>query len=113
MIILTLVLIARSKEQRIDPLANKTLSKVEALICIIFLGIMCLSILYLTNLFVILFVLFVAAPLIIVYPLTKRFLPIPQLFLGFTFGLSLPISYAIVEQNISFDILLMLSLIHN
>lgn len=96
--------VKRTKDR---PLANKTLTKVEALICIIFLGMMCLFILYLTNVFVNLFVLLVAAPLIIVYPLTKRFLPIPQLFLGFTFGLSLPISYAIVEQNISFDVLLM------
>ena len=94
------------KRTKNRPLVNKTLTKTEALIFIIFLGIVCLLLLYLTNLFVILFVLFVAAPLIIVYPLTKRFLPIPQLFLGLTFGLSLPISYAIAEQNISFDILL-------
>ena len=50
------------KRTKNRPLANKTLSKVEALICIIFLGMMCIFILYLTNLFVILFVLLVAAP---------------------------------------------------
>ena len=35
----------------------------------------------------------------------KRFLAVPQLFLGATFGLSLPISYSIAESSISLEVI--------
>ena len=35
----------------------------------------------------------------------KRFLAVPQLFLGATFGLSLPISYSIAESSINLEVI--------
>ncbi|MDR0997243.1 MAG: 4-hydroxybenzoate octaprenyltransferase [Zoogloeaceae bacterium] len=43
----------------------------------------------------------VAALLVtLVYPLTKRFLPIPQAFLGFAFGFGMPMAYAAVQSHV-------------
>tara|TARA_B100000686_G_C16663465_1_gene902282 strand:+ start:79 stop:606 length:528 start_codon:yes stop_codon:yes gene_type:complete len=50
-------------------------------------------------------VLFVAVPMIVIYPLMKRFIAVPQLFLGATFGLSLPISYSMAEGYVSLEII--------
>ena len=47
----------------------------------------------------------IAVPMIIIYPLMKRFIAVPQIFLGATFGLSLPISYSIAESTISLEVL--------
>ena len=70
------------------PLANGDLSLKEALIFTVILAAACLYLLSLTNMQTICLVLFVAVPMIIIYPLMKRFVSVPQLFLGATFGLS-------------------------
>ena len=58
-----------------------------------------------TNPYTIKLVSYVAIPMIILYPLMKRFLAMPQLFLGATFGLSLPISYSIAESTLSLEVI--------
>ena len=65
----------------------------------------CIFLLLQTNAFTIKLVCYLAIPMIIVYPLMKRFLAVPQLFLGATFGLSLPISYSIAESSISLEVI--------
>ncbi len=87
------------------PLANGDLTFKEALIFTIILAAACLYLLSLTNIQTICLVLFVAVPMIVIYPLMKRFIAIPQLFLGATFGLSLPISYSMAEGYVSLEII--------
>tara|TARA_B100000035_G_scaffold164695_1_gene140399 strand:- start:2115 stop:2963 length:849 start_codon:yes stop_codon:yes gene_type:complete len=87
------------------PLANGNLSVSEALYCIIFLGLGSIFLLLQTNEFTIKLVSFIAIPLIIIYPLMKRYLAIPQISLGITFGLSLPISYSIAEQSLNLEVI--------
>jgi len=87
------------------PLANGDLSLMQALIFATLIGITCIFLLLQTNTFTINLVFTLAVPLIIFYPLAKRFIGAPQLILGITFGLSLPISYAIVHSNINADAL--------
>ena len=79
------------------------ITKFEAKIFIILLSVICLFLLSMTNEFTIKLVLFTAVPLIIIYPLAKRFISIPQIILGITFGLSLPISYSIAHGTINQD----------
>lgn len=85
------------------PIAAGLITKFEAKIFIILLSLICLFLLSMTNEFTIKLVLFAAVPLIIIYPLAKRFISIPQIILGITFGLSLPISYSIVHGTIHQD----------
>ena len=85
------------------PIASKDLSLSEAGIFIIILASLCIFLLMQTNPYTIKLVSYVAIPMIILYPLMKRFLAMPQLFLGATFGLSLPISYSIAELTISIE----------
>ena len=85
------------------PIPSGQISKRNAAIFIVLLASICLCILSLTNTFTIKFVLLICIPLIILYPLSKRFLSAPQLILGVTFGLSLPISYSIVHGNLNSD----------
>ena len=87
------------------PLANNSLSVAEALIFTLLLGALCLFLLFQTNAYTIKLVGFIAAPMIVLYPLMKRFIAVPQIFLGATFGLSLPISYSIAEGAITNEIL--------
>ena len=49
----------------------------------------------------------VIAVLILMYPMTKRFLKAPQFFLGITFGSGTLISYSLVSTNFSLSIFLM------
>jgi 4-hydroxybenzoate polyprenyltransferase len=94
--------VERTKDR---PLANNSLSVVEALLFIILLSACSLLLLSLTNTFTIKLVGLIAVPMIIIYPLMKRFIAVPQIFLGATFGLSLPISYSIAEGAISLEVL--------
>ena len=94
--------VERTKDR---PLANNSLSVIEALLFIILLSACSLLLLSLTNIFTIKLVGLIAVPMIIIYPLMKRFIAVPQIFLGATFGLSLPISYSIAEGTISLEVL--------
>ena len=94
--------VERTKDR---PLANNSLSVLEALFFILLLSICSLLLLSLTNIFTIMLVGLIAVPMIIIYPLMKRFIAVPQIFLGATFGLSLPISYSIAESTISLEVL--------
>ena len=87
------------------PIASKELSLSEAGIFIILLASLCIFLLMQTNPYTIKLVSYVAIPMIIFYPLMKRFLAMPQLFLGATFGLSLPISYSIAESTLSLEVI--------
>ena len=49
----------------------------------------------------------VIAVFILMYPMTKRFLKAPQIFLGITFGSGTLISYSLVSTNFSLSIFLM------
>ena len=86
--------VERTKDR---PLASGQLSKQEAYF--IFLVLSLSSLLLISNLerqpqLVCLFFAF----LIVFYPLTKRFLKIPQVFLGVTFGASIPIVFSMNEK---------------
>ena len=87
------------------PLANGDLTLKEALLFTLILASACLYLLSLTNMQTIYLVLAVAVPMIIIYPLMKRVIAVPQLFLGATFGLSLPISFSIAEGYVSLEII--------
>mgnify|MGYP001180459271 CR=1 FL=1 len=87
------------------PLANGDLKIKDAFLLITILAAACLYLLSLTNTQTICLVLFIAIPMIVIYPLMKRFIAVPQLFLGATFGLSLPISYSMAEGYISLEII--------
>ena len=87
------------------PIASKKLSLSEAGIFIILLASFCIFLLMQTNPYTIKLVSYIAIPMIILYPLMKRFLAMPQLFLGATFGLSLPISYSIAESTLSLEVI--------
>ena len=49
----------------------------------------------------------VIAVFILMYPMTKRFLKAPQIFLGITFGSGTLISYSLVSTNFSLSIFIM------
>ena len=87
------------------PIASKDLSLSEAGIFIVILASICIFLLMQTNPFTIKLVSYFAIPMIIFYPLMKRFLAMPQLFLGATFGLSLPISYSIAESTVNIEVI--------
>ena len=46
---------------------------------------------------------FIALIFIALYPITKRFLPIPQAFLGVTFGFSILMSFAVTQNQIPIE----------
>ena len=87
------------------PIASNELSLSEAGIFTILLASVCIILLMQTNPYTIKLVSYVAIPMIILYPLMKRFLAMPQLLLGATFGLSLPISYSIAESTLSLEVI--------
>lgn len=89
--------VARTKDR---PLAAKSLSITTGIIITI-IAMACAAVLalYLNPLT---FVLAVAAvPVIIVYPLAKRFFPIPQLVLSLAWGFAVLISWTAVTENLS------------
>ncbi len=81
------------------PLALKKISTKETLLFSLILAILSLLLVFQLNIYAIK-IAFIALIFIIIYPLTKRFLPIPQAFLGVTFGLSILMVYAAVQNQI-------------
>ena len=88
------------------PLATGALSLFEAWGFFLFLGLMSISLLLLTNSLTIKIGI-IFAIFIIVYPLTKRFFKAPQLFLGVTFGSGSLISYSLVTSSLTLSIIIL------
>ena len=79
------------------PLATGDMSLNEALLLFLILGVFSFLLLLQTNHQTILIGLFTAI-MIILYPLSKRFILGPQFFLALTFGASVPIVFSILGQ---------------
>jgi 4-hydroxybenzoate polyprenyltransferase len=83
--------VARTRDR---PIAAGTVSRKEALIlCLILLG-LSLSLVLCFKSVKILMLAFAALFLTATYPLTKRFLAVPQAYLGVAFGFGVPMAYA-------------------
>ena len=87
------------------PLASEQLTRTEAFVFIIAMALSSIYLLLQTNAYTIKFVSVIAIPMIIIYPFMKRFIAVPQLFLGLTFGLSLPVSYSIAAGGLNLEII--------
>lgn len=85
-------LVERTKNR---PLANNEVSKKEAYMLAAFLSLLAFSLVCLVNILTIKLSI-VALLLAIAYPFTKRFLAIPQAFLGIAFGFGIPMAFAAV-----------------
>jgi len=96
-------MVERTKDR---PLANGDLNLKEAWIIFMFLAILSLLLLFQTNAQTI-FIGFLSSFLIVLYPLTKRFLLGPQFFLAITFSACVPIVFSMLGQlNNSIAVLL-------
>jgi 4-hydroxybenzoate polyprenyltransferase len=93
------------------PLANGTMSLYTAIVIFLLLAILSILLLLQTNYQTILLGL-ITAMLIILYPLSKRFILGPQFFLAITFGASVPIVFSMLGQlsleNLNYVMLLFL-----
>ena len=95
--------VERTKER---PLASGNISLKEAWIFFIILSIASFCLLLLTPLLTLKIALFVSL-LIILYPLSKRFLKAPQLILGITFSSGSVISYSLQSESFSLSIIIL------
>jgi 4-hydroxybenzoate polyprenyltransferase len=84
------------------PLASGQISVNEVLWLITVLGILALYLVFQLNTYAIK-ISCIALLFIFLYPYTKRFLPIPQAFLGITFGFSILMVFASIQSQITFD----------
>ena len=95
--------ISRTKNR---PLANGEISNLKALyflITMLLIGFFCL---YQLNVYT-WFVAISAIPLIIIYPLAKRFTKWPQIFLGLTFSWAVPTAWSSANEEWNLGILMM------
>ena len=95
--------ISRTKNR---PLANGEISNLKALyflILMLLIGFFCL---YQLNVYT-WFVAIAAIPLVIIYPLAKRFTKWPQIFLGLTFSWAVPTAWSSANEEWNFGILIM------
>ena len=95
--------ISRTKNR---PLANGEISNLKALyflILMLLIGFFCL---YQLNVYT-WFVAISAIPLVIIYPLAKRFTKWPQIFLGLTFSWAVPTAWSSANEEWNFGILMM------
>ncbi len=88
------------------PLAAGTISERKALICLVILLVMALGILLQMSLVTVLLG-FMTIPLVVVYPLMKRWTWWPQAFLGLTFNFGALMGWAAVNDVISLTALLL------
>jgi len=95
--------VERTKER---PLASGNISLKEAWIFFIILSVASFSLLLATPLLTIKIALCVSL-LIVLYPLSKRFLKAPQLILGITFGSGSVISYSLQSESFSLSIIIL------
>ena len=84
------------------PLASGQISVNEALCLIIALAILAFYLVFQLNTYAIK-ISFIALFFIFLYPFTKRFLPVPQAFLGITFGFSILMVFAFTQSQITVD----------
>ena len=91
--------VSRTKNR---PLVLKKISVKEVFFLIIVLAILSLLLVFQLNAYAIK-ISCIALLFIFLYPLTKRFLPIPQAFLGVTFGFSILIVFASVQSQITIN----------
>ena len=84
------------------PLAQKELTLKNASIFFLFLSLGALSLLFFLHSYAIK-IICVSAFLLMVYPLSKRFFPIPQLFLGLAFSSSVLVVFAHVQQSLPLE----------
>jgi len=84
------------------PLASGDLSVKEAIFFLVILSIIPLIILYQLSPFA-KFVAILSIPLVLIYPLTKRFFKAPQLVLGITFNWGILLSCAIIFDEINYQ----------
>jgi 4-hydroxybenzoate polyprenyltransferase len=82
--------VERTKER---PLATGRISALEALVLFALLSLCALMLALRLNRFTVLLAV-VGAFLAVSYPFIKRFLPVPQLYLGVTFGWGIPMAFA-------------------
>ena len=95
--------VERTKER---PLASGNISLGEAWVFFIILSVTSFSLLLATPLLTIKIALCVSL-LIVLYPLSKRFLKAPQLILGITFGSGSVISYSLQSESFSLSIIIL------
>ena len=88
------------------PLASGNISLGEAWVFFIILSVASFSLLLATPLLTIKIALCVSL-LIVLYPLSKRFLKAPQLILGITFGSGSVISYSLQSESFSLSIIIL------
>src|SRR6056300_1883433 len=89
---------AKVRRTTYRPLAQNELTPSDASIFFLFLSIGALSLLYFLHSYAIK-IICIAAFLLMFYPLSKRFFPIPQFFLGIAFSSSVLVVYAHIQQN--------------
>ena len=92
--------VARTKAR---PLASGEVSLREALLLfiVLVLAAFCLILPFLTDL--VFALISVALFLAVSYPFTKRFLAIPQAYLGVAFGFGIPIVYAVIQGSVPLE----------
>lgn len=93
---------SKVKRTRNRPLAQKELTLKNASIFFLFLSLGALSLLFFLHSYAIK-IICVSAFLLMVYPLSKRFFSIPQLFLGLAFSSSVLVVFAHVQQNLPLE----------
>jgi 4-hydroxybenzoate polyprenyltransferase len=84
------------------PIASGQISINEVLCLITVLGILALYLVFQLNTYAIK-ISCIALLFIFLYPFTKRFLPIPQAFLGITFGFGILMVFATIQSQITLD----------
>ncbi len=88
------------------PLASGKLKNLDAILFIIFQLILGLIILVQFNLKIIFFAIGIM-PLVIIYPIFKRVIDFPQLFLGIVFNWGIILGFLVENNNLNFQILIL------
>ena len=94
---------AKVKRTSSRPLVQNLLTLKSASIFFLFLSLGALSLLFFLHSYAIKIICF-SAFLIIFYPFSKRFFPIPQLFLGLAFSSSVLVVFAHVQQSLPLNL---------
>jgi 4-hydroxybenzoate polyprenyltransferase len=90
---------ARVERTRDRPLAAGEIAPAEALALALLLAATAFGLVLMLNRLT-LGLSFVALGIAVVYPFTKRFLALPQLFLGVAFGFGIPMAYAAIQWRL-------------
>src|SRR3954469_17939671 len=99
---------AHVERTRLRPLAAREIEPREALALAALLAASAFAlVLYLNRMAVLLS--FAGLAIAASYPFSKRFLPLPQAYLGIAFGFGIPMAYAAVDQRLPLDCWLLLA----